>query len=57
LWELAQPKQSVVINTIQSDPRLQPRLRELLLEGNVQTLIIFPMVSLADWIGCLLVFY
>ncbi len=57
LWELAQPKQSVVINTIQSDPRLQPRLREFLLAGKVQTLIIFPMVSLADWIGCLLVYF
>ncbi len=57
LWELAKPKQSVVINNIQSDPRLEPRLSEFLLEGKVETMIIFPMVALADWIGCLLVYY
>jgi PAS domain S-box-containing protein len=57
LWELVQPKRPVIINTIQSDPRLYPQVREILLEENFQTLIIFPLVALADWVGCLFVYY
>jgi PAS domain S-box-containing protein len=57
LWELVQPKRPVVINTIQSDPRLNSQVRNLLSEGNIKTLIIFPLVALADWIGCLLVYF
>ena len=57
LWELVQPKRPVIINTIQSDPRLYPQVREILLEENFQTLIIFPLVALANWVGCLFVYY
>lgn len=57
LWELVQPKRPVIINTIQSDPRLYPQVREILMNENFQTLIIFPLVALGEWVGCLFVFY
>jgi PAS domain S-box-containing protein len=57
LWELVQPKRPVIINTVISDPRLHPQVRSFLVEGNIETLIIFPLVALADWVGCLFVFY
>jgi two-component system sensor histidine kinase KdpD len=57
LWELFQPNRMVVITGIQSDPRLTPLVRDFLLEGQIQTLVIFPLVASGDWLGCLLVFY
>ena len=57
LWELVRPKRPVIINTIQSDPRLYPQVREILIEENFQTLIVFPLVALAEWVGCLFVYY
>jgi PAS domain S-box-containing protein len=57
LWDLVQPKRPVIINTIQSDPRLYPQVREILMEENFQTLIIFPLVAIANWVGCLFVYY
>jgi K+-sensing histidine kinase KdpD len=57
LWELLQPNQTVVITGIQSDPRLSPVVRDFLLDGQIQTLVIFPLVASAVWLGCVLVFY
>jgi PAS domain S-box-containing protein len=57
LWELVHPKKTIVINAIEFDPRLHPQVRDYLMNGNIQTLIIFPLVSLANWIGCLFVYY
>ena len=57
LWELFQPNRTVVITETQSDPRLTPLVRDFLLEGQIQTLVIFPLVTLGDWLGCLLVYY
>jgi PAS domain S-box-containing protein len=57
LWELLQPNRTVVITGIQSDPRLTPQLRDFLLEGQIQTLVIFPLIATGDWLGCLLVYY
>ena len=57
LWELLNPSRALVINGIPSDPRLTPTLRNYLLEGQIQTLAIFPMVASGDWLGCLLVYY
>lgn len=57
LWELVQPKRPVIINTIQSDPRLSPQAREVLMDGKFQTLIILPLVAIAEWVGCLFVYY
>ena len=56
-WELLQPNRTVVITGIQSDPRLTPLVRDFLLEGQIQTLVIFPLVASGDWLGCLLVYY
>jgi len=57
LWELLQPNRTVVITEIQSDPRLTPIVRDFLLEGQIQTLAIFPLVAAGIWIGSLLVYY
>ncbi|MDD5370851.1 MAG: ATP-binding protein, partial [Anaerolineaceae bacterium] len=56
-WELFQANRTVVITGIQSDPRLTPLLRDFLLEGQIQTLVIFPLVASGVWLGCLLVYY
>ena len=57
LWDLLQPNRPVVITGISSDPRLTPLVRDFLLEGQIQTLVIFPLVASGDWLGCLLVYY
>jgi PAS domain S-box-containing protein len=57
LWELMQPNRTVVIAEIQSDPRLTPVVRDFLLEGQIHTLIIFPLVASGNWLGSLLVYY
>ena len=57
LWGLFQQNRTVIIPDIRSDSRLTPLLRDFLLEGQFQTLLIFPLVALGDWPGCLLVYY
>jgi len=57
LWELFQPAKPVIVTEISKDQRLTPVVRELLLEGQIQTLAIFPLVALGNWLGCLLVFF
>jgi signal transduction histidine kinase len=57
LWELLQPNRTLVIIAIPTDPRLTPLVRDLLLEGKIQTLVIFPLVAAGDWRGCLCVYY
>ena len=57
LWDLFQRNRTVIITGIRTDPRLPSHLRELLLEVNNQTLVIFPLVTLRNWLGCLLVYY
>jgi PAS domain S-box-containing protein len=57
LWGLFQSNRTVIITEIQSDNRLTPLLRDFLLEGQNQTLLIFPLIALGDWLGCLLVYY
>ena len=56
-WELLQPNRTVVIKGIKSDARLTPAVRDLLQEGQIDTLVIFPLVASAAWLGCLLVYY
>jgi len=56
-WELLNPNRPVVITGIPSDPRLMPLVRDFLQEGQIQTLVIFPLVASGDWLGCLLVYY
>ncbi len=57
LWELPHPNRTVVIAGIESDPRISPSLRDILLDGQIQTLIIFPLIATGDWLGCLFVYY
>lgn len=57
LWELLNPSRTVVINGIKTDPRLTRLLRDSLLEAQIQTLAIFPLVAVGDWLGSLLVYY
>jgi PAS domain S-box-containing protein len=57
LSELLHPSRTVVITGIQSDPRLTPALRDFLLDAKIQTLVIFPMITLGEWLGCLLVYF
>ncbi len=56
-WELLSPGRTVVFTGIQSDPRLTPLVRDFLREGQIQTLVIFPLVAMGDWLGCLLVYF
>ncbi len=57
LWELFQPNKPVIFIGIDSDPRLSPPVRDLLLEGQIHTMAAFPLVALGNWLGCLLIFY
>ncbi len=56
-WELLQPNRTVIIKGIRSDPRLIPMVRDLLVEGQIQTMVIFPLVAAGEWRGSLLVYY
>lgn len=56
-WEVLKPNRTVIIKEIQSDPRLAPLVRDYLLEGQIQTLVIFPLVAMGEWRGSLLVYF
>ena len=55
--ELLHPKRTIVFNGINTDTRLTPMVRDLLLEGQIQTMVIFPLIASGDWLGCLVVYY
>jgi PAS domain S-box-containing protein len=57
LWNLLRQNRTLVITEIKSDPRLTPLVRDFLLEGQIQTLVIFPLVASGNRLGCLLVYY
>ncbi len=57
LWELPHPNRTVIIAGIESDPRISPSLRDILLDGQIQTLIILPLIASGVWLGCLFVYY
>ena len=57
LLDLFHPSKPVIVTEISKDERLTPIVRDLLLEGQIQTVAIFPLVALGNWLGCLLVFY
>jgi PAS domain S-box-containing protein len=56
-WELLQSNRTVVITGAQSDSRLTGLVKDFLLEGQIQTLVIFPLIASGDWLGCLIVYY
>lgn len=57
LLELLQTQKTVIITRIQSDPRLTPLLRDLLLKAQIHTMVIFPLMASANWLGSLVVYY
>jgi len=57
LSELLHPSRTVVITGIHTDPRLTSGLRTCLMEAKIQSLVIFPMIGLGEWLGCLLVYF
>jgi PAS domain S-box-containing protein len=57
MLNLFHPSKPVIINEITKDERLTPLVRHLLWEGQIHSVVIFPLVALGTWLGCLLVFY
>ncbi len=57
LLNIFHPSRPVIITQISKDERLSPVVRNLLLEAQIQSVAIFPLVALGNWLGCLLVFY
>ncbi len=56
-WGLAQANRTVVINNIDSNPRLSSVLRDLLQEEKINTFVLFPLIASGEWLGCLVVYY
>ena len=54
-WELVQPARPVVINGTRTNSHLNPLLRDFLIEGKIQSFILFPLVTSGVWLGCLAV--
>lgn len=57
MWDLMKPDQTIVISGVGADPRLPPMVYEFLLAERIQTLVIFPLVAMGNWVGSLFVFY
>lgn len=57
LLDLFHPSRPVVVTEIAKDQRLTPAVRDLLLERQIQSVAIFPLVALGNWLGCFLVFF
>ncbi len=57
LLDLFQPSKPVISSEILKDQRLNPVVRDLLQQMQIQTVAIFPMVALGNWLGCLLVLF
>lgn len=56
LLDLFHPSKPVIVSQISKDQRLTSAVRDLLLEGQIQTVATFPLVAIGNWFGCLLVF-
>jgi PAS domain S-box-containing protein len=54
---LFHPMRTKVLNGIKTSSRLTPSERGILLEAQIQSLVIFPLVALGNWFGCLLVYF
>jgi PAS domain S-box-containing protein len=57
LLDLFHPSKPVIASEILKDQRLNPVVRDLLLQMQIQTVAIFPLVALGNWLGCLLVLF
>jgi K+-sensing histidine kinase KdpD len=57
LLDLFHPSKPVIVTEISKDQRLTALVRDRLLDEQIQTMAIFPLVALGNWLGCLLVFF
>lgn len=57
LLDLFHPSKPVIVTEILKNQRLTAGIRDMLLSENIQSLAIFPMVALGNWLGCLVVFF
>jgi len=55
--DLLHPSKPVIVTEIAKNQRLTPEAREFLEEEQIQTMAIFPMIALGNWLGCLLAFF
>ncbi len=55
--DLFHPSKPVIVTEISKDLRLTPIVRDLLLAEQIQTMAIFPLVAIGNWLGCLVVFF
>jgi PAS domain S-box-containing protein len=55
--DLFHPFKPVIVTDIPKDQRLTPSVRAVLLKSQIQTLAVFPLVALGNWLGCLLVYF
>ena len=55
--DLFHSSKPAIVSDIQKDDRLSAEVRSRLLEGQVQSLAVFPLVALGNWLGYMLVFY
>jgi PAS domain S-box-containing protein len=57
ILDLVHPSKPVIVSDIAKDQRLTPPVKILLERVQIQTLVIFPMVALRNWLGCLVAFF
>jgi PAS domain S-box-containing protein len=57
LLNIFHPSRPVIITQISKDQRISSVVRNYLQEVHIQSVAIFPLVALGNWLGCLLVFY
>jgi PAS domain S-box-containing protein len=57
LLDLFHSSKPLIASEILKDQRLNPVVRDLLLQLQIQTVAIFPMVALGSWLGSLLVLF
>ncbi len=57
LWELFQSNLPVQVSQVEQDARLPLPVRDILMEGNVLSLVIFPMLAMGKWVGVLLIYF
>uniref|UniRef100_A0A7C4KIU6 histidine kinase n=1 Tax=Anaerolinea thermolimosa TaxID=229919 RepID=A0A7C4KIU6_9CHLR len=55
--DLFHPSRPVIFTDLLRDQRLSPEMRDFLLEGQIHTMAIFPLVASGNWLGCLLVLF
>ena len=55
--DLIHSSKPLIISDVAKDQRLTRPVKNLLRKAQIQTLAIFPMVALSNWLGCLVAFF